>query len=102
VLTRRRLLPWLVALGLLTLAVHALSTCPRSLVATVRHIADGDTLPSLISDGTKLRIRLLGIDPPEIANGAKLGPLSGSLHHQEGVGRVTFEVMPLTVLCEGC
>lgn len=37
----------------------------RSVDATVVKIADGDTLTALDSNGTKLKIRLYGIDAPE-------------------------------------
>ena len=39
---------------------------PRSLIATVQHVSDGDTITAITSNQTKLRIRLLGIDPPEM------------------------------------
>ena len=67
--TKRSLLSWLSALACLALAVPAFSASPPSLVATVQRIADGDTLTAISANGTKLRIRLLGIDAPEIAHG---------------------------------
>jgi len=36
-------------------------------------VADGDTLVALDANGTKLPIRLLGIDAPEIPHGKNLG-----------------------------
>jgi endonuclease YncB( thermonuclease family) len=68
VLTRRSLLSWLRALVCLALAVPALPASPRSLVATVQHVADGDTVTAISANGTKLRIRLLGIDALESAH----------------------------------
>lgn len=38
-------------------------------VATVERVADGDTIIANTSNQTKLRIRVLGIDGPEIAHG---------------------------------
>jgi endonuclease YncB( thermonuclease family) len=55
------------------LATVAFAATPRSLVAKVDRVTDGDSVTATTSDGTKLRIRLLGIDAPEIANGAKPG-----------------------------
>lgn len=42
---------------------------PRMFVATVERVADGDTIIANTSNQTKLRIRVLGIDGPEIAHG---------------------------------
>jgi len=55
------------------LIASAPAATPRTLVATVERVADGDTLVALSSNGTKLRIRLLGIDAPEVARGTKPG-----------------------------
>lgn len=41
----------------------------RTLVATVERVADGDTVVAVTDNQTKLRIRLLGIDAPEIVHG---------------------------------
>ncbi|MFI5341467.1 MAG: thermonuclease family protein [Candidatus Methylomirabilales bacterium] len=62
----------------LALAVPAFSGSPRSLVATVQHVADGDTVTTISANGTKLRIRLLGINAPEITHGSKQGSFSVS------------------------
>ena len=51
----------------------ALPASPRSLVATIQHIADGDSVTALSDNNTKLRIRLLGIDAPEVAHDKKPG-----------------------------
>ncbi len=60
-----------VCLLLLLSSAHAAT--PHSLVAKVDRVSDGDSVIATTDDGTKLRIRLLGIDAPEIANGAKPG-----------------------------
>jgi micrococcal nuclease len=39
----------------------------------VERVADGDTLVAASDNETKLRLRLLGIDAPEIAHGKKAG-----------------------------
>ncbi|MGD0264742.1 MAG: thermonuclease family protein [Candidatus Methylomirabilota bacterium] len=72
-LTKRRLLSWLSALACLALAVPAFPASPRSIVTTVQGVADGDTVTAISANGTKLRIRLLGIDAPEIPHGKKPG-----------------------------
>jgi endonuclease YncB( thermonuclease family) len=67
--------PTLLACILLVVALGCGDTgsaaSPRSLVATVQHVADGDSVTVLADNGTKLRIRLLGIDAPEIGHGTK-------------------------------
>jgi endonuclease YncB( thermonuclease family) len=45
----------------------------RLLTATVLRVADGDTLTAETGNGTKLRIRLLGIDAPEVSHNGKPG-----------------------------
>jgi endonuclease YncB( thermonuclease family) len=45
----------------------------RTVEATVTHVADGDTLTAETKSGTKLRIRLAGIDAPEIPHGTQPG-----------------------------
>jgi len=51
----------------------ALAATPRSLSATVERVSDGDTVVAITANQTKLRIRLLGIDAPEIPRGKKPG-----------------------------
>lgn len=56
---------------LLPLSTHAGS--PRTLTATVERASDGDTVIATSANGTKIRLRLLGIDAPEIPHGRKPG-----------------------------
>lgn len=66
----RVLLPFVgISFFLLTPAAAA----PRTVVATVERVSDGDTLIAITDNGTKLRIRLIGIDAPEISHGEKPG-----------------------------
>ena len=51
----------------------ALAATPRSLTATVERVSDGDTVVVITGNQTKLRLRLLGIDAPEIPHGRKPG-----------------------------
>ncbi len=71
--TKRSLVSWLSALAYLALAVPSFSASPRSLVATVQRVADSDTITAISANDTKIRIRLLGIDTPEIPHGSKPG-----------------------------
>ena len=45
----------------------------RVTVAAVVQVADGNTLTARTKDGAELRIRLLGIDAPEVAQGKRPG-----------------------------
>ena len=72
-LKRRSLLLRLIASVVLALGKPALAASPRHLVATIRHVSDGDSITALSDNDTKLRIRLLGIDAPEVAHDKKPG-----------------------------
>jgi micrococcal nuclease len=67
-----RIFPFLVLL-FLAAVLPASASAPRTLVASVQRVSDGDTIIALTATGTKLRIRLLGIDAPEIPHGKKPG-----------------------------
>jgi micrococcal nuclease len=54
---------------------------PRTLVAKVERVSDGDTIVAIAENGTKLRIRLLGIDAPEVAHSPKPGQPYGKEAH---------------------
>jgi len=71
-MSARPVLPLLVGL-LWCLLSPAHASTPRLLVANVDRVSDGDTVIATSANGTKLCIRLLGIDAPKIANGAKPG-----------------------------
>ena len=49
----------------------------RTLVAKIERVSDGDTVTATTGNGTKLKIRLLGIDSPEIPRGKNPGQLFG-------------------------
>ncbi len=63
----------LVLIHLLLLLVSAHASTPRTLVAKVERVSDGDTVIAITSNQTKLRLRLLGIDAPEVPHGTKPG-----------------------------
>jgi endonuclease YncB( thermonuclease family) len=74
-MSRRRIGHIFSFLSLLFLAsvLPSSASTPRSFVVTVQRVSDGDTIIALTADGTKLRLRLLGIDAPEIPHGKKDG-----------------------------
>ncbi len=45
----------------------------RTVLATVERVSDGDTVVAVTGNGTKLRLRLLGIDAPEVPHSDKPG-----------------------------
>ncbi len=51
----------------LSLSTHAAT--PHTLTAKVERVSDGDTITAISSNQTKLRLRLLGIDAPEVPHG---------------------------------
>ncbi len=55
------------------LVAFAHATTPRTLIANVERVSDGDTITALTSNQTKLRLRLLGIDAPEVPHGDRPG-----------------------------
>jgi micrococcal nuclease len=65
--------PILAGLTWLVLATQATAAMPRTLVATVERVTDGDSVGAVTENGTKLRIRLLGIDAPELPHEGKPG-----------------------------
>jgi hypothetical protein len=50
-----------------TLSAHAAPL--RTVTATITRITDGDTVQAVTPEGTKLKVRLYGIDAPETSKG---------------------------------
>ena len=50
----------------------------RIVTATITKITDGDTVQAITPEGTKLKVRLYGIDAPETAKGQKPGESFGN------------------------
>jgi micrococcal nuclease len=72
--TTRRVASLVICLiAILLLVATANAATLRTLTAKVDRVSDGDTVTATDASGTKLRIRLLGIDAPEIAHGSKPG-----------------------------
>jgi micrococcal nuclease len=65
---------WLV-LSILLVLLCRVSSLPanRTLNGVVQKVADGDTVTLFTLEGTKLRVRLFGIDAPEVSHGRKPG-----------------------------
>lgn len=69
-----RMRSWVAAVQIVLLtATLSFAAPPRTLRATVERVADGDTVVATSENGTRLRIRLLGIDAPEVPRGKTLG-----------------------------
>jgi len=65
-------LAFLLVLTVFTLPIFASNQTnhhPRSIHVTIVKVSDGDTVQGETPEGTKLKIRLYGIDAPEIAHG---------------------------------
>ena len=67
-----------IVVGLFFVLGTAHAASPRTLIAKVERVSDGDTLVAFSSNGTKLRIRLVGIDAPEASHGEKPGQPYGT------------------------
>jgi endonuclease YncB( thermonuclease family) len=75
---KKILFPLAIILALL-FSVSAFGKEPvRDIKATVVKIVDGDTVHALTPDRTKLKIRLYGIDAPEVQHGKKEGQSYGN------------------------
>ncbi len=70
---RRAFLGLALAAALLVVLGSANDGAPQTPVAKIERVSDGDTVTAITSNQTKRRLRLLGIDAPEVAHGAKLG-----------------------------
>jgi endonuclease YncB( thermonuclease family) len=57
-------------------AVHAAPI--RTVTATITRITDGDTVQAITPEGTKLKVRLYGIDAPETSKGKNQGEPFGN------------------------
>ncbi|MDA8126580.1 MAG: thermonuclease family protein [Deltaproteobacteria bacterium] len=60
----------LILVALLIICATASQAAPiRTITATITKITDGDTVQAVTPEGTKLKVRLYGIDAPETAKG---------------------------------
>jgi endonuclease YncB( thermonuclease family) len=69
-LRHKRILPILALLCLFPFVASPKEPI-RTEAGVVRHVADGDTVQVVTNEGTKLKIRLYGIDAPEIQHSNK-------------------------------
>ena len=59
-----------ILLALAVVSVSSLHASPiRTVTATITKITDGDTVQAITPEGTKLKVRLYGIDAPETPKG---------------------------------
>ncbi len=65
----RSLLPVFLAGLAMLFTVGSYAAPLRTVTATITRISDGDTVQALTPEGTKLKVRLYGIDAPETAKG---------------------------------
>ncbi|MBU4370752.1 MAG: thermonuclease family protein [Proteobacteria bacterium] len=69
----------LILAALVVLGAVAIQAAPiRTVTATITKISDGDTVQAITPEGTKLKVRLYGIDAPETPKGAKPGEPFGN------------------------
>ena len=94
----RRMTIWLAAAHLVLLAAATPQAAPpRGVLATVERVADGDTLMAASENSTRLRIRLLGIDAPEILHRGKPGQTYGVEARQHLVRLVLDRVVRIEI-----
>jgi hypothetical protein len=53
-------------------ASDAFAVTPRTFVATVERVSDGDAITAITSNDTKLCTRLLGIEAPQVFHAKRL------------------------------
>lgn len=70
----------------------------RTIEGRVTNVSDGDTLQVTDHLGTKVKVRLYGIDAPETAKGNKLGQPYGTESHQALQTKVMGQEVHLEVL----
>jgi endonuclease YncB( thermonuclease family) len=69
----------LILAALVVLGAVAIQAAPiRTVTATITKISDGDTVQAITPEGTKLKVRLYGIDAPETQKGNKPGEPFGN------------------------
>jgi endonuclease YncB( thermonuclease family) len=73
----RTRLPLLFVLLLLIAFPNSSHTTIRTVEGIVQKVSDGETLTLITRDGTKLRVRIYGIDAPEMRHEQKPGQLYG-------------------------
>ena len=70
-ITARRACFAIIATLLLLVAPSLYAATPRTLVAKVERVSEEDTIIAVTTNQIKLRIRILGIDAPEVPHGTK-------------------------------
>lgn len=70
----------------------------RTIEGQVTNVSDGDTIQVTDQLGTKVKVRLYGIDAPETAKGNKLGQAYGTDSHQALQAKLMGQNVRLEVL----
>jgi endonuclease YncB( thermonuclease family) len=74
-----RVMLWVLAFSSVLLSAPvSLASPPRTVHASVERVSDGDTVIATSENDTKRRIRLLGIDAPEISHSNRQGQPYGA------------------------
>jgi micrococcal nuclease len=75
----RRVMIWALTFSLVLLSTTVSLASPlRTVRASVERVSDGDTVVATSENATKVRVRLLGIDAPEISHGNRPGQPYGA------------------------
>jgi endonuclease YncB( thermonuclease family) len=69
----------------------------RNVEGFVQKVSDGDTVTLITRDGSKLRVRLYGIDAPEVRHGRKPGQGFGEEAKRALAGKVLRKDVTLTI-----
>ena len=69
----------------------------RTVEGFVQKVSDGDTVTLITRDGTKLRVRLYGIDAPEVQHEKKPGQPFGEEAKRALAGKVLRKEVTLTI-----
>lgn len=87
---------------LICLLVFALPSFAKEPIRTIEghvtNVSDGDTIQVSDQLGTKVKVRLYGIDAPETAKGSKPGQPHGMESHQALMAKVMGQDVRLEVL----
>jgi endonuclease YncB( thermonuclease family) len=89
---------WVLLAILFILSAAASHATPlRTVTATITKITDGDTVQAVTPEGTKLKVRLYGIDAPETAKGKIPGEPFGNASRKHLAALVNQQTVTLEI-----
>jgi len=89
---------WVLLAILFILGAAASQAAPlRTVTATITRITDGDTVQAVTPEGTKLKVRLYGIDAPETAKGKIPGEPFGNASRKHLAALVNQQTVTLEI-----